>query len=236
MSLEELRSHVQEQTERFRGGQPHDDNYCLELFRRAIVDGDDASWRALHDAFQPQVLRWCRRAGIDKQVSAEHLAALAWEKFWRSFKRNKLEQAQNVAAIQRYLKMCARSAAIDWLREQKTWEGRLERSSVGQVSGELISGESLVDGHPSPEEAIMRQVDTQSFWQIVRGYIANDQDRALVQLKYSIGLSSAEIQLRRPDLFPSVDDVYRGSRNFLDRLRRSPVLLAWFNGNNWTEH
>ncbi len=50
----------------------------------------------------------------------------------------------------------------------------------------------------------------------------------LIYLKYELGLKSAEIQARRPDLFPSVGDVYRLERNILDRLRRSEALERWF--------
>jgi hypothetical protein len=35
------------------------------------------------------------------------------------------------------------------------------------------------------------------------------------------------VQLRRPDLFSSVDAVYTVTRNLLDRLRRNRELRAW---------
>jgi hypothetical protein len=42
-----------------------------------------------------------------------------------------------------------------------------------------------------------------------------------------LGLTSAEVQRRRPDLFPAVGEVYRVTRNLLDRLRRSPEMARW---------
>jgi hypothetical protein len=69
-----------------------------------------------------------------------------------------------------------------------------------------------------------------ALWQVVNEHLHDECERVLVHLRFELGLKSAEVQAHRPDLFPCIGDVYRVTRNVLDRLRRSPALRAW-----WTE-
>jgi hypothetical protein len=45
-----------------------------------------------------------------------------------------------------------------------------------------------------------------------------------VYLSFVLDLKPGEIQERHPELFASVDDVYRIKRNVVERLRRSPQI------------
>ena len=67
---------------------------------------------------------------------------------------------------------------------------------------------------------------------LIDSHLSSEEERALIYLKYELGLKSAEVQGRRPDLFPTVNDVYRVTRNLLDRLRRSPRLRECFELSN----
>jgi RNA polymerase sigma factor (sigma-70 family) len=230
-SVEDLCSRCREQILRFRRNEPTDDRFCLEVFRRAIHEQDQECWAQLQQIYQTQVAAWCRRASASYQVSAEDLIALTWERFWSSFGPAKFDQAENTASVQRYLKACAFSAAIDAAREQARTisldQPRLTRS--GDTSP---LGDSLMDTTQTAEERITDEAARRSLWEIVEKHLSNEQERTFVYLKYELGLKSADIQSRRPDLFPSVNDVYRTTRNLLDRLRRSPELMAWLGGGD----
>jgi hypothetical protein len=64
--------------------------------------------------------------------------------------------------------------------------------------------------------------------ELVLRHARDERDRAIIALSYELGLRSAAVQAARPDLFPTVADVYRATRNLLDRLGRSHELRAWF--------
>jgi hypothetical protein len=73
------------------------------------------------------------------------------------------------------------------------------------------------------------RIDAPAFWCLIEEHLRDVRDRLLVHLTYELGLRPAEIQERHPDQFPSVRDVYRITRNILDRLRRSTSLATWLN-------
>src|SRR5438874_4232852 len=225
-SLPELCSHCREAILRFRRGEAFDDGYCFEVFRRAVVERNEECWRELNDIYHDQVLAWCRRASRGSDIAAEDLVAFAWEKFWHSFGPDNFARAEGTAAVQRYLKMCAQTAAIDVARDRQA-NASLDRP-LSDLEGENLSLRDLIiDPAPTPEQALSADTARAEFWRLVGGLTNSDAERAIVYLKYEIGLKSGEIQAKRPDLFAEIGDVYRTTRNLLDRLRRSSDLSKW---------
>jgi hypothetical protein len=215
-SVEHLAERARTEVARYKRGEGSDDSFCLELMRRAIAERDDAAWHALQGVFHDQVLSWCRSAVHGSSVDPEEIACVTWEKFWLFFTPEKLAAASNSAGALRYLKMCSRSAALDALR-----------SRISSISLD----ESPVDhpgADPAPAEAnAHRDVQTR-FWSIINASLRDERERVILYFTYELGLKSAQIQAKRPDLFPSVADVYRVTRNVLDRLKRNRALQAWY--------
>jgi DNA-directed RNA polymerase specialized sigma24 family protein len=197
---------------RYRHGEPHDDRSALELFRHAVVERNDQAWEALHGMYHDLVVGWCQRAGA---VDPDEAAHGAWVKFWQHYTPAKLHAAAGLPAVLSYLKLCARSVVLDSVR------------SRGAVCGSHEDTD-LVDPHPAPEEQRADADDRSALWRLVREHLRDDRERAVIGLTYGLGLTSAEVHARRPDLFPSVRDVYKATRNVLDRLRRSRAMREWF--------
>jgi hypothetical protein len=193
---------------------PHDDRYYLELFRRAVAAQDDRCWSELLSVYRDQVQSWCRRSGATPADDLDELEALTWERFWRSYTPQKLAAADGLASVLRYVKLCARSVVLDEIRMRARSAGRNARSLLPD------------DASPPIAEAALDLVGREAFWGIVAAHLSSEAERVLVHLKFVVGLKSAEVRMRRPDLFPSASDVYRVTRNVLDRLRRSPAILA----------
>jgi hypothetical protein len=141
--------------------------------------------------------------------------ALTWEKFWRCYTPEKLAASPGAGGALRYLKMCARSVVVDAARR---------RAALQRIDHD---GEDRPDDSLSPDDSLAEEDARMIFWEIVDGCLRDDRERLLVQLMFEIGLRSADVQAARPDLFPTVADVYRTTRNILDRLRRSRDLQAW---------
>jgi DNA-directed RNA polymerase specialized sigma24 family protein len=196
-------------------GEARDDRYSFELIRRAIAERDGESWQGLIELYQGLVLSWCLRCGANPS-EADELAVAAWAKFWQSFTAEKLTNANgSTSAVLGYLKLCAQSVVLD--------EARRSARLVSLENGrhEIDGGEA---GNP---ESDIERLDAPSLWRLVETHLHDERERRLVYLTYAIDLRPAEIQRRHPDLFPTVQDVYRITRNILDRLRHSKKLAAW---------
>jgi hypothetical protein len=213
LAIAELQQRSLEQAERFHGGRQYEEWHGLELCRRAIVENDDACWRALHELLNAQVVSWCTRAG--QGVDADEVAAVAWEKFWISFTPAKLAAARGLAGVLLYLKMCTRSAVIDVYRARNPGTS-IERAEI-----------NLSDSAPQPADLCTRAVTNAELRRIVSSHLRNERERVFVRLRYTMDRSPAEIAATRPDLFEDATRVYAVARTLLDRLRRSKRLKAW---------
>lgn len=215
LASESLCRRCDDETARYRRREPHDDRFCFELFRRAIVNRDDACWSGLLRIYGEQVLAWCRRAGGEPAFDVEELAQLVWQKFWHSFTTKNLERARGTAGVLAYLQMCAMSVVIDAAR------ARPNTISLHQKMIERPGDELPLD------DQIAAADELAALWAIVRAHLRDEREVVLVSLMFEIGLKPAEAQARRPDLFPDVSDVYRTKRNLMDRLARDSALREW---------
>jgi DNA-directed RNA polymerase specialized sigma24 family protein len=204
-----------EQTARFRRGEEHDDRFCFEVVRRSIVQRDDDCWAELHAIYHDLVLSWCRASGGSLGLDPEELVASTWVKFWRSYTPDKLALAPGTSAVLAYLKMCAHSVTVD--------EARSRRALVPLDESHPLEHEE----EASPGDLFAIEAARVDLWKIIDGHLRDERERVLMHLAYELRLKSAEVQRARPDLFPTVADVYRISRNILDRLKRSRELRGW---------
>lgn len=215
LSTTEVSLRARQETARYYRGEPHDDRFSRELFRRAITRGDDACWSELLTLYADQVTSWCRRAAAGMNGDIDELVNLAWQRFWRNFTPVKLRSATATAQILRYLKMCAYSVTVDAVRR-------------GPATLSLdASCADRADDSPALDEWVMDGIKRAALWQVVEGCVHGERERVLVRLMFAEGMRSAEIQAHRPDLFADVTEVYRTTRNVLARLRRSAALRQW---------
>ncbi|HLZ68554.1 MAG TPA: hypothetical protein VKV26_01470 [Dehalococcoidia bacterium] len=212
LPVETLRRRAAEETLRYRRGDEHDDRFAFELFRRAFRERCDKAWAALLSLYNPQVVYWCARARVSRE-EVEELVSATWAKFWRSFSAEKLDEAPQTSAVLRYLKLCASSVAID--------AGR--RRTAALVLGE----DSLLQEAASPIDGLLDQIGHQFLWRVIEDHLHTVGERAFMQLTFHQGMKPAEVQELRPDLFATVQEVYRVRHCVLNRLRRSPALRRW---------
>src|SRR6266571_1088599 len=71
MRLSALADRCMSEINNFRRGEASSDQYCLEIFRRAMLDHDDAAWTLLVDRFQEFLLAAFRRH--PRSEAATHL-------------------------------------------------------------------------------------------------------------------------------------------------------------------
>ena len=61
MPLSLLQELCAQETQNYRSTRRSDEQYCLEIFRRAVVEAANEAWMALQEQFRENVLYWLRR-------------------------------------------------------------------------------------------------------------------------------------------------------------------------------
>src|SRR6266581_1049009 len=60
LSVSALAARCTSEISKYRCGEPYNDQYCVELFRRAMVQHDPLAWEIVQQRFQETMLRWMR--------------------------------------------------------------------------------------------------------------------------------------------------------------------------------
>jgi hypothetical protein len=215
IAVEELARKCAQETSLYFARQDSDSSYCFELFRRAIQNKDERALEVLLVQYQPLVALW-----VDKWMARhpdfssfneepQDFIAQAFERFWISYTPAKFDNAQsNLAAVLRYLQMCAIGALTDAWRKLRRI--RLEQESPYEENRELS------DPEPTPEEVLQRQ----DFWQLIRNKSRDHKEYIVVFASFQLALSPREILAEYPKEFSSIHQIYQYKANFLERLER----------------
>ncbi|OLB41244.1 MAG: hypothetical protein AUG45_12145 [Ktedonobacter sp. 13_1_20CM_3_54_15] len=212
MSLSELTSRCMSEIQKYNQREPHNDQCCLEIFRRALLQQDSRAWSVLTERFHGIVLSWVRRHPQREAVrdidSEENFVALTFERFWRVTVRNKTLEFTTLAGALVFLRACVNSVIIDTLRSQK----------------EIPIPENFERVAPEPDESNQR-------WEVIKGFIPNAREQRLAYLLYYCGLKPRQIVQLLPREFNDVHEIFRLTRNIIDRLRRNKDRLRWLLGD-----
>ncbi len=205
-----------EETGKYRRNEPFSEAYCLELFRRAVRDRDEACWVAIVDQYRGSVLAWVRRhstagaIGVDEDEWVNDTFA----RFWKAFTPERLDQSLGLATVLKYLQMCVHSVVMDrWRQSQNTL--------MMETSDQFLDED---EAEPSVDSLAEGKLAAAELWQAIREELADAAERKVVYLSFVLGLKPGQVHERYPSEYPSPSEVYRIKRNALDRLRRSPKI------------
>lgn len=215
MELSRLMEHCAAESERFYRGQPHDTRFSYELFRRALVERDEAAWEQLYHHYSGLVEGWIRRCGAftSSGENSEYFVVGAFAKFWRAITPERFAAFPTLASLLHYLQLCATSVVIDSVRTQ-SWSGILLEEAIALERDPLTA----------PDEEALSRIDREEFWKVIDAQLHNESERVVVYGSFVLGLTPRAIQARRPDLFASVHEIYNIKRNVLGRLSRNQQL------------
>ena len=187
----------------------------LELFRRAIADGDEAAWRDIIDMYRGLLLAQAGRQVVRGLVFEDDGFCVdrAFQRFWGASRAGRIRRFDDLGAILKYLKMCLGSVMLD--------EARARRRQAW-MSFDDLAPEADVNADPSGE--VIGRLGRRELWAAVECELADPKQHLVARLSFVAGLSPREILARHPDEFEDVFDVYRIKRNMIDRLRRSRTI------------
>ncbi len=221
LSINELARCCSEETTKFLKQSASNDRFCLELFRRAIVNRDDGAWTSIYQQYAPLVLTWVTQhqsaTPLLGQDGSGPLVNAAFAKFSQALTPVKIGNFDSLAAILKYLKMCVHSVVAD--------EVRARQARQYEETLETIEQEPASD---DPADDVVSSISAQGLWQVIQEELNGEDERVLLYLAYVQGMKPSEISSMHRRLFPTVDDVYRIKRNVLERLRRNRRLQMLF--------
>lgn len=226
--LSELIDQCRAQTELFVRQETSDSRYCFEIWRRAIVDKDEAAWNAVMQQYGSFVRRWISQRLARHpflQFEEEVLANGVFINFFRFVSPEKFETFQNLAGVLQYLKMCCGTIVADALRDHqaRTLDVSLDvgYSSADGSSEEGLSYADRLKAEEDLEETVQVKTDRKVFWNTIWENLPDPADRVLVYLRYILDMPPREISQQYPQYFPDVQQVYRRNKNLLWRLRNN---------------
>lgn len=217
MSLIALADRCMREIEKYRHKESYDDQFCLEIFHRAMVQHNQDAWDILQKRFSPIVRAWVRnhpqRDVACRHQSEEDYVQDAFVRAWQASTRNILE-FDSMAAALCYLKLCLQGALIDSLRTYSRPK-------------EIPLPEPGSDSHYMEEPATEDGYEENDLWEAIKSLIPEERECKLAYLLYVDGLKAREIVRHVPEEFDDKQEVYRLTRNITERLIRNRDTLRW---------
>jgi hypothetical protein len=201
---------------------PADEDCCLELFRRAVVDQTDQAWSRLQQCLSETIRRWihghpCRDVALLRD-SEENYIAQTFSRLWYAVQHQQIEFATLPAALS-YLHATLNGIIMDTFRSHLRTRAR-----------EVPFPEPGCSAEPAGEDAVF--VDDRQFWQIIHSLLPDERERRLTYLLYHCGLKPREIVKRCSAEFDDIKEIYRLNHNIIERLRRNRDRLRYLLGSS----
>ena len=119
-----------------------------------------------------------------------------------------------MAAALRYLKLCLQGAIIDSLRAYSR-------------SKEVPLPDPGSETHYTDEPATEDDYESNDLWEAIKSLLPNGRERRLAYLLYIDGLKARDIVRFCPDEFDDIQEVYRLTRNIVERLTCHRDQIRW---------
>lgn len=223
MPLSLLTSRCTQEVSNYHQGKVSDERYCLEIFRRALVDNDNDSWMALQEQFRANVVFWLRRHTRRQdalQVESEQdYVDDTFKRLWLwGYNQRKVlanladfdahEGFRSLAGALTFLRSCLESLIRDNLR-----------ACARQQQVSLPEYDLLV---AAPDET---EIERQELWRVIQTILTRKQELRVIFLLYHEGFKPREIAQCYSAEFASVQEIYSLTKNALDRLKRHSMII-----------
>jgi DNA-directed RNA polymerase specialized sigma24 family protein len=183
-----------------------------ELFRRAIVEGDDDAWAAIHARYRALLITWAQQCSAMPQIGeyCDDIADQALARAWSALSPARFNHFPNLAGLLAYLRTCVAAVVIDCARAQAAHTRALQQLEVRAFV--------------TPEQVFLRELEREELWRLVSGLAETQQERIVLIESFMYDLPPRTILTRHPELFMDVSSVYYAKRNLRARLQRNCEL------------
>jgi len=215
MSLTDLAQYCTSEMNKYRCKEPSDDQYCLEVFRRAVVLRENDAWVVLQRQFGENVRIWfgrhpCRQAALRLDGEQSYIDD-AFRRFWQAVSEQQLA-FHTLASALSYLHLCLNCAIMDALRAYS----RPKEEPIPDY------GQGDMD-EPSVEESYQEG----ELWEIIEALLPGEKEKRMAFLHFHCNLKPREIIRYCPGEFSNEDEIYRLKRNIMERILRNADKIRW---------
>lgn len=221
MPLEEVGRRCTEENSRYSAGKESDPRFGYELFRRALVGGDEDAWTVLYSQFQSQVTYWVKSNQLFpfSGETADYFVNDVYLRMFRTLKCLDRElfvlRFPTLSALLAYLKRCVRSSLQDAIVSAKAY---LEQAELS---------EEMIRDQLGATDTIAEAEYQRELWQVLERHLADEDERNVFYDSYVLELKAPEIMAKYPDSFTDVMEVFRIRARVLRRLRKDPRLESF---------
>jgi DNA-directed RNA polymerase specialized sigma24 family protein len=187
-----------------------------EVFCLAITDRDPDALADVVAWYRPLLVAWARQrlARTPVEESCEDIADEAFARAWSALAATDLASFPSLAAVLGYLRACVASVVVD--------RARSHSSSPYPLTPTIVSSQ------PSPEQAVLAELNRAEIWSLVKRHIMTEHERIVVYESMVLCLPPRTILRRHPGVFDGVGAIYRIKRNLIERLRRDEALRRFW--------
>jgi hypothetical protein len=215
MNLFELQDRCWSEIEKFNHQERSDDQYCLEIFRRALVLRDEHAWNILARRFRGTLLGWLHRHPYREVAyrlhSEEDYVALTIERLWMVTVRNESLEFHTLAGALKFMRACLHSVIIDNLRSQ------IKEVAMPEAGFQELAA-TVTD-------------EVREFWEAIKSMLSNQREQRLAYLLFYCNLKPRQVIQFCPQEFSDTQEIFLMKRNILDRLRNNKDRLRWLFGD-----
>ena len=200
---------------KYRRKEASDDQYCLEIFRRAIILCDNEAWAVLQRQFGEHVRIWLSRHPY-REAALRHDEQQSYiddtfRRFWQAVSEQQLI-FQTLGSALSYLHLCLNCAIMDVLRAYS----RPKEEPLPDY-GQFDADEPVVEDSYQETE----------LWEIIQALLPGEQEKRVAFLHFHCNLKPREIIRYCPGEFSGEDEIYRIKRNIMERVLRNVDKIRW---------
>jgi hypothetical protein len=205
LSIEALVKHCSREIENYRCGEPWNDEYGLELLRRAIVQEDEEAWKWVQHCFSGLVRSWLHRHPkrdiACRQDSEENYVAQTFERFWQATTLTRHVEFMTLAAALQYLRASLNGVILDTLRTYARPE-EVTLPEIGEA-GEL---------------QVVNTTDSSEVWETLLTMLSNERELRLAYLLFNCGLIPKDIVYSYSQEFNNVREISHLRHSIFEQL------------------
>jgi len=215
MSLKDLAERSACEMSKYRRKEQSNDQYCLEILRRAILLQNNDAWAILQTQLGDNVRMWIgrhpqRELALRYENENSYLCD-AFRRFWQAVSDQRLSFTTLAGALS-YLHLCLHCAITDTLRAY----ARPREEPIPDY-GQGGNNEPSVDDLYHEGE----------LWGIIESLLVSDKEKRVAYLHFYCNLKPREILGCCPDEFSNEKEIYRLKRNMMERILRNADKIRW---------
>jgi hypothetical protein len=220
MKLAELAECSMREIAKYRSKVPCDEQYCMEIFRRAVTLRNEDAWAVLRQQFSGNLRLWISRHP-NREAALRYEDERSYEddafrRFWQAVSDQKLSFSTLASALS-YLHMCLHCAIMDTLRAYSR-----PREEPIPDYGQSNMDEPLVEDLYHENDLL----------QAIQSILPSEKEKRVAYLHFHCNLKPREIIRYCRGEFSGEDEIYRLKRNIVERILRNADKIRWRLGDS----